>query len=34
MRTRVEYCPTPLLFDNYLDTIYSAQLYDYDPKLL
>lgn len=34
MKTRVEYCPSPLLFNDYLDTTYSAQIYDYDPKLL
>ena len=34
MRTRVDYCPTPLLFNDYLDTTYSAQIYDYDPKML
>lgn len=34
MRTRVEYCPTPLFFNDYLDTTYSAQIYDYDPKML
>lgn len=33
-RTSVTYEPKPLLFDSYLDTTYSAQVFDYDPKLL
>ena len=33
-RTTVTYDPKSLLFDSYLDTTYSAQIFDYDPKLL
>lgn len=33
-RTSVTYDPKSLLFDSYLDTTYSAQVFDYDPKLL
>lgn len=33
-RTSVTYNPKSLLFDSYLDTTYSAQVFDYDPKLL
>ena len=33
-RTTVTYDPKSLLFDSYLDTTYSAQVFDYDPKLL
>lgn len=34
MRTQINYEPTPLFFNSYLDTTYSAQIFDYDPKLL
>lgn len=33
-KTSVTYDPKSLLFDSYLDTTYSAQIFDYDPKLL
>lgn len=33
-RTSVTYDPKSLLFDSYLDITYSAQIFDYDPKLL
>lgn len=33
MKTQVQYEPTPLFFNNYIDTVYSAQIFDYDPKL-
>ena len=33
-KTRVTYADKPLLFDNYLDTIYSATIIDYDPDFI
>jgi len=33
-RTQAFYEPTPLLINDYIDTVYSSVIYDYDPKLL